>query len=215
MSTTEELMAIPAWLDRKITPRPSFAVEEKPPAPAPVFTPPERFDAFTVHLMDEMPAIGSGQRTVFARVGRKWVRVQSECGRHRVRLRRPTWERLGAVARPTVEVVDEAETVDEVADSVVTTTETVDEPPTERTEQGEQYIAPALCGPPITEKTRLQERADAPIAPRRQQAACDVGLFDDGARMSVLREESDEILFGSTLRTEPPVTRVALRRPNT
>lgn len=51
---------------------------------------------YKVHLMDEMPRIGSGQRIVEARVGRKWVHVRF--GKKRARTTRNRWNELGALA---------------------------------------------------------------------------------------------------------------------
>lgn len=55
------------------------------------YTPPIRVP---VHLQDEIPRVGSGQRTVFVRaVGRKWVRLTTISGKP-VKVLRSVWDRV-------------------------------------------------------------------------------------------------------------------------
>ena len=51
---------------------------------------------------------------------------------------------------------------------------------TERTNQGEQALVPGVK--PIRERDRLQVLMEAPLAPKRAQRPCNVGLFDEDAR---------------------------------
>lgn len=51
---------------------------------------------------------------------------------------------------------------------------------TETTDQGEQTLVPGVA--PITLAERLAMRAAEPLAPRRAQRPCDLGLFDANAR---------------------------------
>lgn len=52
-------------------------------------------ERYEVHLMDEAPALGSGQRIVVALVGHKWVRARNEVGSPNfTRLRRTVWDDL-------------------------------------------------------------------------------------------------------------------------
>lgn len=51
---------------------------------------------------------------------------------------------------------------------------------TEPTDQGDQTLVPGVR--PVTTGDRLQLLLDAPLAPRRPQKPCDVGLFDECAR---------------------------------
>lgn len=55
---------------------------------------PVRF--LSVHLKDEAPAIGSGLRFVFVKQGRKWVYLLSPYTMRACKMRRGTWEALGA-----------------------------------------------------------------------------------------------------------------------
>lgn len=54
------------------------------------------------------------------------------------------------------------------------------QPDTERTDQGEQYLAPVVA--PITDQQRLAARWQSPMKPRKPQRPCDVGLFDEDAQ---------------------------------
>ena len=51
---------------------------------------------------------------------------------------------------------------------------------TEATAQGEQTLVPGVR--PIHERDRLQALIDAPLAPKRKQKPCNLGLFDKDAR---------------------------------
>lgn len=103
MDGSIDLLAIPDFLDARK--RPARACAAKPGnglsrrerwAADPVL-PEGEWTAFEVGLQDELPTIGCGYRVVFARVGRVWVRVYSQCGHHRARVRRTKWERLGPI----------------------------------------------------------------------------------------------------------------------
>lgn len=50
----------------------------------------------------------------------------------------------------------------------------------EPTEAGTQSLVPGVV--PITPGDRLRWRAEAPLAPRKPQRGCDLGLFDLNAR---------------------------------
>ncbi len=47
---------------------------------------------YRVHLEDEIPAVGSGHRWVFAREGRKWAFVLCPFTANTVRVRIATWQ---------------------------------------------------------------------------------------------------------------------------
>ena len=51
---------------------------------------------------------------------------------------------------------------------------------TEQTQQGTQTLIHGVK--PITNKDRLALLAGAPLAPRRAQKPCNIGLFDEDAR---------------------------------
>lgn len=53
---------------------------------------------------------------------------------------------------------------------------------TEKTDQGDQYIASSICGGPISDVDRIESAMAKPMTSTRPQAACDIGLFDEGAR---------------------------------
>jgi hypothetical protein len=57
-----------------------------------------------------------------------------------------------------------------------------DPTPTERTDQGDQYLVPDVR--PVTVAEHLARYWDAPMQPRRakQQRPCNIGLFDEDAR---------------------------------
>lgn len=50
----------------------------------------------------------------------------------------------------------------------------------ERTDQGEQTLVPGVA--PVTLRDRLDLLAALPMAPRKPQKPCNVGLFDEMAR---------------------------------
>ncbi len=49
---------------------------------------------YKVHLQDELPAIGSGHRLVFAREGRKWVFILYPFDVTTVKMKLAAWERV-------------------------------------------------------------------------------------------------------------------------
>ena len=53
-------------------------------------------------------------------------------------------------------------------------------PQTELTDQGEQILVPGVNL--VRQRERLQILMDAPLAPRRAQKPCNIGLFDEDAR---------------------------------
>lgn len=59
-------------------------------------------------------------------------------------------------------------------------------PPTEATDQGQQYLAPGVA--PMTTAQRLASRWNAPLQPRSRaaQRPCNLGLFDEDTK----RQES-------------------------
>ena len=58
---------------------------------------------------------------------------------------------------------------------------------TERTNQGEQTLVPGVK--PIRDRDRLQVLMEAPLAPKRAQKPCNVGLFDEDARTGFLHSQ--------------------------
>ena len=166
-------LEIPSFLDRKITPRATAinAGSELPTEPIMVercepSLPKGEWKLYRLHLADELPRIGSGHRLAYATIGRKWVRVRTRHGEGRCRVLRSLWNALGAEL-----VADTAEPV-----------EAGSELPTESTEQGDQYIEPALCGGPVTDRDRIETAMNKPMAAAAVQAACNVGMFDEAAQ---------------------------------
>lgn len=50
---------------------------------------------YSIHLADEAPRLGSGERVVIAQVGRVWVYATREIGTmNRARIRRSVWDAL-------------------------------------------------------------------------------------------------------------------------
>ena len=166
-------LEIPSFLDRKITPRATAinAGSELPTEPIKVercepSLPKGNWELYHLHLADELPRIGSGHRLVYANVGRKWVRVRARNGEGRCRVLRSLWNVLPGSAGPVI-----SEPIDAGS-----------ELPTESTDQGDQYIEPALCGGPVTDRDRIETAMAKPMAAAAVQAACNVGMFDEAAQ---------------------------------
>lgn len=53
-------------------------------------------------------------------------------------------------------------------------------PESEATPVGEQTLVPGVA--PTSTKERLQARLEAPLAPKKPQQPCEIGLFDEVAR---------------------------------
>lgn len=54
---------------------------------------------WVVHFQDEVPRIGQGLRKVRARIGHKWVTIETLTGR-KARVRRKVWDALDAKSIP-------------------------------------------------------------------------------------------------------------------
>lgn len=55
-----------------------------------------KWNLYEVHLMNEVPALGQGLRTVEVQLGRKWVYLRGRLSRRKYRIRTKVWESLQA-----------------------------------------------------------------------------------------------------------------------
>ena len=98
-ASTYDLLEIPAFLRRE-----HGVTIEKPATDTPVEKPTEfkklklpssmQWREYIVHANEELPLIGSGQRNVYASIGRKWVHIFSSDGYKKCKIPRAMWSQI-------------------------------------------------------------------------------------------------------------------------